>query len=144
MGPSELHLAPRQPHVHPHDDRNARRARPVLPDPLDGIQRGRGGRGDHHPAGPHGPHGCRRRRLGRASVGSAPAPPPALSPPPPPLAAGAAGDAGLGPRVALAVTLAFYALGAWTLRRVDTRSFEIQMAERRRPVAIVPEASVEA
>jgi len=60
------------------------------------------------------------------------------------LVTGATGDAGLGPRVALAVTLAFYALGAWTLRRVDTRSFEVQMAERRGPVAIVPEASVEA
>jgi MFS family permease len=40
------------------------------------------------------------------------------------------GDASLGPRIALVVTLAFYAIGAWALRRVDTRSFEIQMSGR--------------
>lgn len=56
---------------------------------------------------------------------------------------GFTGDAGLGPRAALGLSLAFYALGAWALRNVDTRSFEVQMAERRGPVAIVPEASVE-
>jgi MFS family permease len=55
---------------------------------------------------------------------------------------GFTGDAGLGPRAALGLTLAFYALGAWALRHVDTRSFEVQMTERRRPVAIVPEVSV--
>jgi MFS family permease len=37
------------------------------------------------------------------------------------------GDIGLGPRLALALALAWYALGAWALRRVDPRPFEIQM-----------------
>jgi MFS family permease len=44
---------------------------------------------------------------------------------------GLTGDATVGPRVAFAGTLLLYALGAWALRHVDTRSFEIQMAERR-------------
>jgi MFS family permease len=40
------------------------------------------------------------------------------------------GDAGLGPRVALGLAVAFYGLGALALIRVDTRPFEMQMAER--------------
>jgi MFS family permease len=41
------------------------------------------------------------------------------------------GDAALGPRVALGLAVSFYGLGALALTRVDTRSFEVQMAERR-------------
>jgi MFS family permease len=40
------------------------------------------------------------------------------------------GDAGLGPRVALGLAVTFYALGALALVRVDTRPFDVQMAER--------------
>ncbi len=40
------------------------------------------------------------------------------------------GNVGLGPRIAIALTLVYYAIGAWALRRVDTRPFEVQMAER--------------
>ena len=43
---------------------------------------------------------------------------------------GITGDATLGPRVALAIAVSFYALGALALRRVDTRPFDVQMAER--------------
>ena len=48
---------------------------------------------------------------------------------------GFTGDGSLGPRVAFALTLILYAGGAWALRRVDTRSFEVQMAERRDALA---------
>jgi MFS family permease len=50
-----------------------------------------------------------------------------------------AGDPSLGPRVAIALTLTYYALGAWALRRVDTRPYEVQMAEsgKSQPVAAV-------
>ncbi len=41
------------------------------------------------------------------------------------------GDAALGPRVALGLAVSFYGLGALALTRVDTRPFEVQMAERR-------------
>ena len=41
------------------------------------------------------------------------------------------GDAGLGPRAALLATLAWFAVGALALRRVDTRPFDVQMAARR-------------
>jgi MFS family permease len=41
------------------------------------------------------------------------------------------GDAAFGPRLALGAAIAFYAIGAIALRRVDTRPFEVQMAERR-------------
>jgi Na+/melibiose symporter-like transporter len=44
------------------------------------------------------------------------------------------GDAGLGPRVALALTLAFYAIGALALRNVDGRPYEVQLAARSNPV----------
>ena len=44
------------------------------------------------------------------------------------------GEAWLGPRVAFAVTLAWYAIGAWALRRVDTRPFEVQMRSRVEPM----------
>jgi MFS family permease len=40
------------------------------------------------------------------------------------------GDAALGPRVALGVAVSYYVVGALALRRVDTRPFEVQMAER--------------
>lgn len=40
-------------------------------------------------------------------------------------------DATLGPRFAFALTIAWYAVGAWALRRVDTRPFDVQMAARR-------------
>jgi MFS family permease len=40
-------------------------------------------------------------------------------------------DAGFGPRVAFGLAILYYALGALALRRVDTRSFEVQMADRR-------------
>jgi MFS family permease len=46
---------------------------------------------------------------------------------------GLSGDGSLGPRVAFALTLILFAGGAWALRRVDTRSFELQMADRRGP-----------
>jgi MFS family permease len=39
-------------------------------------------------------------------------------------------DATLGPRLAFGLAVAWYAIGAWTLRRVDTRPFEVQMAAR--------------
>jgi MFS family permease len=51
------------------------------------------------------------------------------------------GDPGLGPRVALAVAVSFYALGALALRRVDTRPFEVQMAERSAGSAPTPVAA---
>jgi MFS family permease len=41
------------------------------------------------------------------------------------------GDPGLGPRAAIALTLAYYAVGAWALRRVDTRPYAVQLADRR-------------
>lgn len=41
------------------------------------------------------------------------------------------GDAGLGPRVALGLAVTFYGIGALALVRVDTRPYDIQMAERR-------------
>ncbi|MFI5254940.1 MAG: MFS transporter [Candidatus Limnocylindrales bacterium] len=47
------------------------------------------------------------------------------------LVTGLTGDAGLGPRVAFALTLLLYAGGAWALRRVDPRPFDVQMAARR-------------
>ena len=51
------------------------------------------------------------------------------------------GDAAFGPRLAFGVAIAFYAIGAIALRRVDTRSFEVQMAERRAD-ATAPVSSV--
>jgi MFS family permease len=41
------------------------------------------------------------------------------------------GDPTLGPRLAFALAVTWYGIGAWALRRVDTRPFEIQMAARR-------------
>jgi MFS family permease len=40
-------------------------------------------------------------------------------------------DATLGPRLAFGLAVAWYAVGAWALRRVDTRPYEVQMAARR-------------
>lgn len=48
----------------------------------------------------------------------------------------ASGDAGLGPRAAIALTLAYYAVGAWALRRVDTRPYAVQLAARRGSVEV--------
>jgi Na+/melibiose symporter-like transporter len=52
------------------------------------------------------------------------------------------GDTALGPRMAFAMTLAWYAVGALALRRVDTRPYAVQMAERdappESPMAITP------
>jgi MFS family permease len=46
------------------------------------------------------------------------------------------GEAWLGPRLAFGLTLVWYAIGAWALRRVDTRPFEVQMSERNKePIA---------
>ena len=51
------------------------------------------------------------------------------------------GDAGLGPRVALGLAVTFYGLGALALVRVDTRPFDVQMAERQaRTSASMPAA----
>ncbi len=52
------------------------------------------------------------------------------------------GDAALGPRVALGLAVSFYGLGALALTKVDTRPFEVQMAERRaRATVAAPAAS---
>jgi MFS family permease len=42
-------------------------------------------------------------------------------------------DPALGPRLAFAMTLAWYAIGAWALRRVDIRPYAVQMAAREAP-----------
>ena len=47
------------------------------------------------------------------------------------------GDAALGPRVAISVTLGYYVIGALALRRVDTRPYAEQLADRLRGVSSI-------
>jgi Na+/melibiose symporter-like transporter len=42
--------------------------------------------------------------------------------------AGPGADISFGPRLAIVMTVAWYAIGAWALRRVDTRPFDVQMS----------------
>jgi len=44
------------------------------------------------------------------------------------------GDPALGPRIAFGMTVAWYAIGALALRRVDTRPYAVQLAEREAPL----------
>jgi Na+/melibiose symporter-like transporter len=54
--------------------------------------------------------------------------------------AGPGGDVSFGPRLAIGLTVAWYAIGAWALRRVDTRPFSAQMGQAPHPLPPAPAA----